>query len=264
MNDSIYSLRQYISEIPTGFFVIISHQITNNKKYDDIVSRDNIEVIRRYESGLSRSRNVLLDTAIKNNVDYLIISDDDVRYDSEGLNNLFKELINCGCHYQLQSKCPDGRLRKKYKKKSYKLGRKNIFGVSSIELCLDISSINKDGLFFDEQFGLGAKYPAGEEPIFLSDALDKGHEIKFLPLTVTIHPEVSSGLLLFSDERMIHARGAIFRRCFGFFKGACVALLFWLKKFVFRRRKSMDINANDVSKGKAFMIMFKGFMHHDI
>lgn len=262
MNDGIYSLTEYIGEIPDEFLLIISHQITNNKKYDDVISGNNIEVIGRYETGLSRSRNVLLDAAIKSNVDYLIISDDDVRYDSEGLKKLFKKLINCGCHYQLQSKCPDGRLRKEYKKKPYKLGRKNIFGVSSIELCLNIPAINKDGLFFDEKFGLGAKYPAGEEPIFLSDALDKGHEIEFLPLTVTIHPEVSSGLLLFSDERMIHARGALFRRCFGFFKGACVAILFWAKKFVFHRQK--NIVDNKVSKGKAFMIMLKGFMHNDI
>ena len=55
---------------------------------------------------------------------------------------------------------------------------RGILRISSIEFFINLDKVNKGNLRFDERFGLGAKYPSGEENILLADLLKRN--IKFL------------------------------------------------------------------------------------
>lgn len=261
VNKNILSLYDKIKDIPDDILIIICCQFHDESYTDErLASLKNICIVYKREKGLSKSRNVLLNEAYANEADYLIISDDDVCYDNEGLHKLHAYLNlpgNDSYHYQFQS-CDENKvLRKNYKKNSFNIKIKDVFRVSSIEMCININEVMKDNIMFDEDFGLGTKYPAGEEPIFLSDTLKANHKIKFIPITITIHPLESSGMKLFTDEDALFARGAIFRRTAGTVYAPMFIFLFWLKKFCLERHNIR----NKYSKLEALKIISRGYFY---
>jgi len=101
--------------------------------------------------------------------------------------------------------------------------------VASVEIAFKRNSINKTHLRFDENFGLGALFPTGEENIFLADALDKGLKLLYIPIPIVTHPPESSGQD-YDNIKLVQAKGAMFERIFGL-KGYAVSFLFTLKKY---------------------------------
>jgi len=180
------------------------------------------------EKGLAKSRNKAIDLAEK---DICLISDDDLDY----LENLEKNIIKAfedNSEADIITFCirtPDNKPYKKYKDKPFWHTKKTIMSVSSVEISFRLDSINRVKLRFDERFGLGSDFPTGEEIIFLSDALDKGLKILYIPINIVIHPIESSGKN-YTSSRLIEAKGAMFYRLFGFL-GYGVSALFSYKKF---------------------------------
>lgn len=258
LNDGIYHIQEKINSLPENILVVISHQITNEKYYSDrIISHPNVIIKISFEKGLSKSRNILLEEAMKLQADYLLISDDDVFYLNEGLLELsgFLEQQNGNSHYQIQSCTNNGTLRKKYPTSVKKIKKLDGFGVSSIEMCLNIKLIERNGIRFDERFGLGAIYQAGEEPIFINDLLKSNEKILFVPITVTVHPIESSGNKIYTCPKSLADRGAIFIRCGGRALGLAYLLAFWVRKFIF----SNDIIVNKIARYSALRILLKGY-----
>ena len=66
---------------------------------------------------------------------------------------------------------------------------------------------------FDERFGLGTRFPSGEEAIFVNDALRAGARARYVPLVLCSHSGLSSGHRLW-DENMVRTKGAVIRRLF--------------------------------------------------
>lgn len=262
VDKNINGLYDKIKNIPSDIVIIISHQDHQDTVIDNTLTQlSNVYIFTKNERGLSKSRNTLLEKAITLGVDYLIISDDDVYYKNDGLEILSQYLIKEDgylSHYQLQSCDEKNNLRKKYKADSYEIKKFDVFKVSSIEMCINIHLVNESNIKFDERFGLGSIYAAGEEPIFLSDALSYNHHIRFLPVTVTIHPLESSGARIYTDEKTLAARGAIFIRCLGNFMGILCVCAFWFKKYILEK-KEID---NKIPKFRALCILMRGCFKH--
>jgi len=258
MNDGVFSLLSKVSILKENFDIIVCHQITNENVYTYPEEMGgNIKVIPKFEKGLSKSRNVLLYAAIEESADYIIISDEDVKYEIDNLLVFKETLISSAAmnsHYQFKSITSDGKDRKRYSINKYELGFLDIFKVSSIEMCLNIALLKKDGILFDENFGLGAYYPVGEEAVLLADIVKRKQKITFIPIAITIHPIESTGLQLFTQPLMVISRGAMFKRCFGLYLGSVMMAMFWLKKFALRKR-----NAGDISSVNAIKLLIKGF-----
>lgn len=258
LNDGIYQVQEKIRSLPENVIVIISHQIANEKKYpENIITHPNVIIEQSFVKGLSKSRNILLERAIKLNIDYLLISDDDVFYLSEGLLKLEEFLNNQSgsSHYQFQSCTESGMLRKKYPLSLKKINRLDSFKISSIEMCLNIKNIIKNGARFDERFGLGATYQAGEEPIFINDLLQSKESIIFVPITVTVHPIESSGNKIYTSSESLADRGAIFIRCGGYALGLVYLFAFWMRKFLFSKK----VIENKIKPFSALRILLKGY-----
>ena len=185
-----------------------------------------IRVLSYHERGLSLSRNRALYNASE---EICLLSDDDVIYRpdlAEILSRAFEE--NPGADIiTFQANDPDGRPLKNYPRKSTRLNLLSASRVSSIEIAFRRSSAIKAGLRFDTLFGLGAKYPIGEEYIFITDALKRGLTVIHLPIPILTHPLESSGRR--HDERTTFARGAMFARVFGW-TAFLIDVVFALKK----------------------------------
>lgn len=180
------------------------------------------------QRGLSRSRNHALDHATG---EICLLSDDDLYYkeDIESLVTQAFEENPTADIITFQIETPKGKPFKNYKTEPFWHTKRTIMRVASVEMAFKRSTIKESHLRFDENFGLGATFPTGEENIFLSDALDKKLKILFMPLPIIIHPPESSGRD-FDNAKLVQAKGAMFTRIFGI-SGFAISLLFALKKY---------------------------------
>jgi len=179
------------------------------------------------EIGLSRSRNRAIEQA---KADICLISDDDVEY-VEDIQKIVLQSFKDNPEVDIitfQIKTPNNMPYKNYREDSFYHNKKTIMSVSSIEIAFRKKSIIENNLSFDEKFGLGTDIPTGEEIIFLSDALNKGLRILYIPVPIVIHPIESSGKD-YDNDKLIMAKGAMFYRLFGFLSYS-LSIFFTLKK----------------------------------
>ncbi len=210
------------------FSLNIPHLIINQQSRDEADGSPAENLFDYDERGLSKSRNHALDHAEGK---ICLISDDDLTY-KEDIESIILHSFEQHPDADIitfQIETPDGQLRKKYKTKAYWHNKRTVMKVSSVEITFRKSAIDQSNLHFDENFGLGAAFPTGEENIFLADALDKKLKILSLPIPIVSHPLESSGKN-FDSRQLIQAKGALFERIFGL-KSYIVSFLFACRKY---------------------------------
>ena len=92
-----------------------------------------------------------------------------------------------------------------------------------------VESVRNKRVAFDENFGAGVQNYLGDEYIFITDLLKKGGKATFLPLTIAIHPEESSGSR-WGTESDLRARAQVFQRIFGV-TAPLIRIAFYLKNY---------------------------------
>ena len=232
LNDGIYN-----PKFRDDFNYIIIHQVTNKKDYHQYVLTlpSNVRYIRSDTIGLSKSRNLAIENT---NADYLWIMDDDVEI-KDGVLKYIEYLIN------KNEKTAMFVVSHSHEDIEY-IGNKDIRSVNrisamnifSIDMILNIKLI-KD-IRFNESFGLGAKYPSGEEYIFAMNLISKKMEILKSKKVCSYHPLVSSGQDFYSSSVKLKAKLEMFKIANGYFIGNILYLLFLMKK------------ANVIFKNRAF------------
>lgn len=213
-------------------------------KYDLFIYEDKIRTlfgdrnvsyvfIRGY--GLSKNRNAAIDKFMMLNIDckYFYISDDDTELCLDGI----KESVAFAGANDLDMVV--GKIatldmhdhKHNYKTTSTPLTKLRAARVSSVEMILSRAAVLQHHLRFDEQFGLGAKYPSGEEYIFTTDALRQGCRAEFYPVYLCKHPPVTSGHDFYSSPEKIMAKGAMLKRALGVPLAIPICMLFTIKKY---------------------------------
>ncbi|MBR9805344.1 glycosyltransferase family 2 protein [bacterium] len=226
------ALKKNLSVLPDNVSIRIVNQmpVDSNKLDGSSLDGRPLDVLNMSEAGLSVSRNAALDMA---RADISLVADDDLEYVADNLlaiPSIYEKFSDADL-VVFQQALPGGGLRKKYRRKAYRMGFLDVLSVSSVEISFRPDSIRRAGVKFDSTFGLGAKYPACEEAIFLSDCLKAGLRIYYFPMPIVIHDVESSGTVF--DGPAFFARGAAFRRMYGF--GAYVLG----PVFCFRQRKKL-------------------------
>ena len=189
--------------------------IVNQTSNDSLLTSDNenIKVINSFDKGLSKSRNLAIENSSK---DLLLIADDDVIFKSDFENNIveaFNQMNNNIILFQIENK--DNQLFRKYSNKiKSKLNWFEILNTHSIEMVLDRKSVIKNQLQFNENFGLGSKYPSGEEPIFMAEAKKIKLKLGYFPAAIVIHPD-STSTSKSSKKEQYYNQGAVFYAIFG-------------------------------------------------
>ena len=163
--------------------------------------------------GVAKSRNVVLKNT---ETRYLLFADDEIVFLSNGIKSAVSYLeANPDCDLVLaQAVDMKGALRKAYPKVITKLTKFNSAKAATYEMIVRVDSARNKGVAFDENFGAGVENYLGDEYIFITDLLKMGGTATFLPITIAVHPEESSGSR-WGTESDIRARAQVFQRVFG-------------------------------------------------
>lgn len=193
--------------------------------------------------GLSRGRNRALALAAGQ---VLCIADDDCVYEESAMSEVasfFDEhpeidvaRFRAGGREGTEFKDYDGA-----KGEVYRPDYLDLFRVSSIELAFRARVVDQDGPFFDEDFGLGTRYPSGEELLALLDLWRRGSAFAFVNRTIVRHEDAPEDDKRLQPERFF-SKGALFRRLYGW-PGIVVAVGFALKKWI-RREGGAGLGAS--------------------
>ena len=178
-----------------------------------LVLRDDVAIEELKSVGVAKSRNRNIWLA---KGEYLVFGDDDIDFDVQGLTAAIAYLDDNPQYSLLLGMAKDsaGKLRKQYPKRIQKLNRFNSAKAATYEMIIRVEAIRQLGVWFDEEFGAGAKNYLGDEYIFIVDLLSAGGKAVFVPIVLATHPVESSGSRWGSDKDRI-ARAAIFTRVFG-------------------------------------------------
>lgn len=190
--------------------LIVNQTEENNLLHSDFLS---VRVINSFEKGLSKSRNLALNNA-KGKI--VLLTDDDVVFEAEfqrkiidSFNKIPKATAITFC-----IKNDKGDLFKKYPKHQKKLTSKlDVFQYMSVEIVLNMTIIHQLNCKFDEDFGLGSRFPLNEENIFMVDLLKSKQSLFFVPKVILSHPaNVSDTKANFRDKYYI--QGAFLARIY--------------------------------------------------
>lgn len=169
-----------------------------------------VQMVPSASKGLSRSRNLAL---LLSDAEICLIADDDLVY-VEGYPALVKRAFSDHpdadvIAFQVQR---TGGRHKKFREVAGKVGWMESLKISSVELAVRPSRIKASKVAFDERFGAGAEFPAGEENIFLFDSLRQGLKVYYVPKVIATVDMGESSWFTGFDEKYLECRGAIFYR----------------------------------------------------
>ena len=173
------------------------------------LKRDDFKIVATATKGLAVNRNIALSWA---SAPLLLISDDDADYTKEGLQAVIDGFQENPDADIIAFRYVSKHSTKHYPQKSVSLSRppKGYF-ISSIEIAIRRESV-QGKIWFNENFGVGATFPSGEEDIFIKDCLDKGMKGIYVPKTIVRHDgTTTSGRNLMLPSRP-QTKGAIFLR----------------------------------------------------
>ncbi len=163
----------------------------------------NVTILERAETGLSRSRNLALSEASD---DICIFCDNDVRYNDDAMEvieDAFRRYPDAGiiCFFIERPE-----RQEPFRSSEGIMSKTDMMRIFSPEMAVRRSRLGD--LRFDEDFGAGARYKMGEENIFLFEAARRGIERIYIPVKIAeTLPNESSWFTAFDRDFYI-ARGA--------------------------------------------------------
>ena len=207
--------------------IFISIQNPGNIKYE-LPTNFDFRSATSNEKGVAKSRNVVLNNT---ETKYLLFADDEITFLSDGIKAAIAYLeANPDCDLVLAQAIDNkGILRKSYPRTETKLTRFNSAKAATYEMIIRVESVKNKGINFDENFGAGVENFLGDEYIFITDLLKNGGRALFLPVTIAIHPEESSGSR-WGTESDLRARSQVFTRVFGL-SAPLIRTIFYLKNY---------------------------------
>lgn len=187
---------------------LVSWQVwkTRDAEVPTSLQRDDVRVLQIEGRGLSRNRNHAIDNA---QGDVCLIADDDLEYYADNLSKVV-ECFERNRQLDFATFRYDSEADKKiYSAEEFDLSRfPKGYYVTSFELAFRRASV-QGKLRFDEHFGLGAELlMAGEESVFVHDALAMGLRGRFFPITIASHHHPTTGIGRASDRGVIMANAA--------------------------------------------------------
>lgn len=236
MNENILQLIDNFYKQFDNVIYFISHQIINKeanlyiKQVNKFLKkRTDVKYFYYYEKGLSRNRNRSMEVSTG---DICLVTDDDIVFKEGAFQNIFQAFkkIPEADIITFSSEFPDGTRFKRYRNKIFLHNARSCMRISSFEIAYRRASIEKVGLNWDENFGLGGNlFTNGMENIFMIDALRAGLKAYFYPEIIAIHPFDNSGFN-YDNKDLILGKGGMFARMFEK-KAYLLNVLFALKKY---------------------------------
>ncbi len=207
--------------------------------------RKDIKIVTSRHKGLSNNRNHAIEKA---SGDICLIADDDLIYTAEQLQTIIKTFeTNPSVDIALfkysgsdSKQYPDYEFSLKTEPKGYY--------ITSFEIAFRLNSIPPT-LEFDTRLGVGTSMPAGEEAVFIYNALEQGLNCRFFPITITHHAKLTTGSRT-PTPGVLQANGVVVAVRYGIFGILRLPIIAW------RHHKQRDIKFIP-----ALHNLFKGYMY---
>ncbi len=209
----IVRIKEALPDIMEGVKYIICFQYTDEryiklipeelKKYEDVT------LVLKNETGLSRSRNNLLEMA---NSDLVYFIDDDTVILPSAIENI-RRVFEENQYIDIalfQSQSYSGKLLRHYPTKEKNIVRfKDRFKILTYEMVCRREKI-QGKISFNNRFGLGAdQFVCFETQVFLEDALRKGLILRYFPIPVIKTSATYIPRLVYVDKHVQRAYGAL-------------------------------------------------------
>lgn len=223
VDHGIQRVPQVLLPAEEGVRYVISWQQTRPSEalpeaFPEALRRPDVVVSTLAGRGLSRNRNHAMQTAMSLLQDPMedavfVVADDDERLSAgafQKIRELYGRYPKLDVALWRMTDQQDGRLLKDYPDApvSYQ-HRPRGYYVSSVEMTFR-SRLYLMGLRFDERFGLGsAKLSAGEEEIFLTDALRRGLRVWIFPEVLCSTDARTTGSRVL-DVKVLRSKGAVY------------------------------------------------------
>ena len=200
-----------------GIGWVVSMQYTDSRFLeivpDVLKERDDVTLTFLEGRGLSMNRN---NAMAHSRADILLMADDDCRYTESALRAV-AELYEMNPSYDIVCFSVtdyEGRPLKTYPMKMtmYATAQKGGYYPSSVEM----SMRRGVGIRFDKRFGLGAELLcAGEEDVFLKDAVRAGYTVVVCPKQIASTDGNTTGGQFLDSKQLQLTKGAVFRYLYG-------------------------------------------------
>lgn len=196
----------------------------------NMVLPSNVRLEKLSSIGVTHSRNKAINSC---DTEWIWFMDDDVHITEDVITYLLNSLERREKNRVIISSVidEDGHPMKTYqKKKSNSI--LDVLNVGTIQIILNNNIVKNSRVRFPIFMGAGNKYPACDEPIFLSRLLKSKIISGFVfddKLTIS-HPKYSSGMNLSGKGQLI-SRAILFREVFGFPLCVMASVLFFIKNY---------------------------------
>lgn len=217
INEGIQRVPSVLMPPQEGVRYVVCMQYTDEEALDKVpmklMMRKDVKFYVHEGKGLSKNRNFAFDWA---EADIVVIADDDNRYKPEYIERIRKAYeenpdadIIC-----FAAESYEGKPMKRYPKE--KMSYAEAFKQGYYPTSMEMTMRRRVGVKFNENFGLGSKHLcAGEEAVFMKDAIDKGYKALFVPEVIVDTRYETTGGNFLSDKKMQISKGATFRYLFG-------------------------------------------------
>ncbi len=195
-----------------GVQFLVSWQKSDGITLPDYLIREDLTIIKTPTTGLSANRNNALRAA---SAPLLLIADDDLHYTSENFLFIIESFDKNPSADIITFQYSDSQTpSRSYPNHSFNLAvPPKGYYISSIEIALRRESLlDMNGELiasFDNRFGVGGTFPAGEENIFINDLISAGLNGVFIPHTIVSHDHPSTSERLGDSDEFIAGKGAM-------------------------------------------------------
>ena len=179
--------------------------VINQSKIEGFKKYKNFNIYSYKEKGLANSRNRGLEHITE---DIAILCDDDVVYNNEYDKIIINEFKNNKKADVIIFNIDSPNRKIKQNKKNKRLHFYNVLRYSSQRIAFRRKSIKK--IYFNNQFGAGAKYTSGEDTLFLVSCMKNKLKIYASTKNIgTVYHEKSSWFTGY-NEKYFYDKGALF------------------------------------------------------
>lgn len=215
--------------------------------------REDIEVYFSPDRGLSRNRNFAFS---KTSAPFALIADDDLVLSAEGLKTVIDvfenhpkvDIATFRCAFPFEKTYPEKETPLSERVKNYY--------ITSYEIAVRMESLKRSGLKFNELMGIGSNlFGAGEEHVFIQNAMARGLNCRFFPFTIVNHPGVPTGRRQGAIPAVLRSDGVIIAMSYGFTAIPRILLKAW------RRGGNFFSNLYHISSGAIYFRRHPNFFN---
>lgn len=191
-------------------YIVAAQGLPEKYLLPERLRESDFKVVESPGKGLSRNRNFSLSLA---EAPLAMIADDDLDFEPRYFNAIFKAYNDNPAADAIFFTYESADYPKNYPSHSYDFsdGIPKGYFVTSFEITFRTQRI-KGNYRFDEKFGIGSRFPSGEEDLFVDSLRRGGLTLRFESAPIARHDGSTTSDRVMNSPSFIRTRGAVIRR----------------------------------------------------